>query len=183
MSEVLQRLRTIPLYVGRGFEAVPRPILSGLVGALVNIAQDALYENTAVYKVKTALKHASDGVIPLASGIVGFIGRELAGIDEFEVLEEQLPIGIANMLRGLYRFYASKKPFAVVVDSKTIEGWNFDPNTSVKILIDGNDVTPENLTTDSNGHFKATLSSEISSGKHELSVTCGKKSFYDVVYV
>ena len=183
MSTVLERLRPIPTYIGRGLEMIPRPVLTGAIGGVVNIVEDALYENTAFYKIKPVLKHASDGVVPAITGVLGWLGRSFGGIEELEVLEEQLPIGIANMIRGLYRFYGSKKPFAVATDNKTIEGWNFEANTSVKIYVDGNDVTPTGLTTDSNGYFKATLSSELSSGKHELIVQVGKKAFYDVIVV
>jgi len=183
MSEVLQRLRPIPTYLRRAYEAVPQPVIKGAVGGIVNIVEDVLYENTAFYKIKPYLKHASEGVVPIITGAIGFLGREFAGIEELEVLEDSLALGIANMIRGAYRFYGSKRPFAAAIDASTIEGWNFDANDSVQIIVDGNNVTPSGLTTDANGHFKATLSSPLASGKHDLVVKTSKKAFHDVIHI
>lgn len=183
MSEVLQRLRPIPTYLRRAYEVIPEPVTKGAIGGIVNIVEDALYENTGLYKAKVYLRQAAEGLVPTITGIIGFIGREFAGIEELEVLEDQLAIGLANMIRGAYRYYGSKRPFAVAVDASTIEGWNFDANSSVQIIIDGTDVTPSGLTTDENGHFKATLASPLASGKHDLIVKTSKKAFHDVIVV
>lgn len=182
MSEVLQRLRPI-LPLRRVYEVLPSPTQKGVVGGVVNIVEDVLYENTKLYKAKIYLKQASEGLVPTLAGIIGFVGREFAGIEELEVLEDNLAIGIANMIRGAYRHFVSKRPFAVAVDASTIEGWNFDPNDSVQIIVDGTNVTPEGLKTDENGYFKATLATPLDSGKHDLVVKTSKKAFHDIIVV
>lgn len=147
------------------------------VGGLTLIGEDALFENIAGYhKFMGKLKQAHKGILPSIIGVVGIATGYIS--------EEPLVVGLANIIDGLYKFYIDKKPFAYAVDSTTIEAFNLDANANVSVSIDGTAVsftTPPK--TDANGYVKITLPTAMSSGKHEIVVSTGKKAFYGVVVV
>jgi hypothetical protein len=120
-----------------------------------------------------------DGLIPILYGLVGGLAE-----DRFELpsWDFAVSVGVAEMLKGFYARFIQKEPYIVVPDASHVNAYNLDPNASVSLIIDG---TAQNITatTDANGSVSITLATPLSSGKHQIVVTAGKKSAYAVVVV
>lgn len=152
----------------------------GAVGSLAIIIHRLAKENVgAYYRLASKLELMDDAILPSIYGLIGgFAGEkfELPGWDY------ALSVGVAELVKGLYVRFVEKKPYIVVPDSSHVNAYNLTPNSSVTLIIDG---TQQNVTatTDANGNVSITLSTALSSGKHEIIVTAGKKSAYAVVVV
>lgn len=167
MSEVLRKIERVLMdkAVGTG------------VGALGLVTEEELFENIAAYhKALGTLRQAHKGVVAAGLGLAGII-IDIKGVDD------ALSVGLAEMLYGGYEALVKKKPFCKANSGTEIECWGLDANATISsIKVDGNDVTVS-ATTDANGYVKITLSSALSSGKHDLVVVTGKKAFYGVIVV
>ena len=71
-------------------------------------------------------------------------------------------------------------PFAVLIDAQTLEVFNLDPNATVKVIIDGSEVSFQTApATDGNGYAKITLPSALDTTKtHKILVHTGFKAVY-----
>jgi len=75
-------------------------------------------------------------------------------------------------------------PFLVPLDTQTIEVYNLDPNETVKVIIDGSEVSFSTApTTDGNGYAKITLPSALEEGTHKILAHTGFKAVYAEIYV
>jgi len=148
---------------------------SVVLGSVLLIAPKELRKQAFWYNnvTKTAKQYDSS-ILALGVGLVGAVTRQ-------ELLQRALVWGLAITINAIYDDVVAKKPF-VLVQSNSIEGWNFDANESVMLIIDGTPVR-DTVTTDANGYFKYTPATALSSGTHTIVAATSKKAYYDTVAI
>jgi hypothetical protein len=148
---------------------------SVVLGSVLLIAPKELRKQAFWYTNVTKTAKQYDGaVLALGVGLVGAVTRQ-------ELLQRALVWGLAITISTIYDDMVAKKPF-VLVQGNQVEGWNFDPNESVTLIIDGEQVR-ETITTDANGYFKYTPASALSSGTHTVVAATSKKAYYETVAI
>jgi len=159
-------------------------IQSGVLG-VYKIIERAISENRYYYPVKKYLKHAHEGIIPLATGLaLDYLGAEVRGAEALRIGNILAPYGVGQIVAGLYERYVKKTPF-VIIDGQTAKGENFTENDTVTIIIDGQNIGT--VSTDGNGKFEVDLgtlvTSEISEDYHDVIFYDTKgKAFKDRIY-
>jgi len=148
---------------------------SVVLGSVLLIAPKELRKQAFWYTNVTKTAKQYDGaVLALGVGLVGAITRQ-------ELLQRALVWGLAITINTIYDDMVAKKPF-VLVQSNSVEGWNFDANESVTLIIDGVPVR-ETITTDANGYFKYTPATPLASGTHTVVAATSKKAYYETVAI
>jgi len=139
------------------------------LGAALLIAPKELRKQAMWYNnVTKNVRRYDDAVLSIAVGLVGAIAR-------YELLERAMIYGLAFAIKDVYEEMISKEPF-VVMQTGSIEGWNFDANAPVTITIDGTTVT-DRVSTDANGYFKYTPATPFTAGVHDIVVSTSRKTF------
>jgi hypothetical protein len=146
-----------------------------VLGSVLLIAPKELRKQAFWYTNVTKTAKRYDGaVLAIAVGLVGAVTRQ-------ELLQRALVWGLAITINEIYDDTIAKKPF-VLVQSNQIEGWNFDPNENVILIVDGTQVR-ETVTTDANGYFKYTPATALASGTHTIVAATSKKAYYETVAI
>ncbi len=139
------------------------------LGAALLIAPKELRKQAMWYNSVTKnVRRYDDAVLGIAVGLVGAIARQ-------ELLERAIIYGLAFAIRDVYDEMIAKEPF-VVMQTGYIEGWNFDANSPVTIVVDGATIT-DRIATDANGYFKYTPATPFTAGVHDIVVTTPTKAF------
>jgi hypothetical protein len=148
---------------------------SVVLGSVLLIAPKELRKQAFWYTNVTKTVRRFDGaVLAIGVGLVGAVTRQ-------ELLQRALVWGLAITINEIYDDMVAKKPF-VLVQSSTIEGWNFDANERVTLVVDGEQVRAE-IATDANGYFKYTPDTALSSGTHTVVAATSKKAYYETVTI
>lgn len=139
------------------------------LGAALLIAPKELRKQAVWYNnVTKNVRRYDDAVLAVAVGLVGAITRN-------DLLQRALIYGLAFSIKDIYDEMVAKEPF-VVMTTDYVEGWNFDANETVTLIVDGRAV-PDTITTDANGHFKYTPAAKYASGTHDIVVATSRKAF------
>jgi hypothetical protein len=150
-------------------------IAKGLEIYAINRGSDFIRQN--FYAIdKTLKQHVSAGV---KAGLG--IGLKLVE----DMLPEQVRdvgvVGVGLAVNDELETFIDKKPYVVALSSTELEFFNFDPSSTLTYSIDGG--TPANVTTDANGHVKVTLTTALSTGKHNVSAFTKTKALSAVVVI
>lgn len=165
MSEIIRKIQEKGMEQG----------IEGVIGAVPAIAHRELKERVAGYaKFMEKIEHFAEGLLDTGIGLVG-IGFDLPYVDNL------VSFGVYGLLKGAYKHFFKKDPF-IYVDGSKIEGWNFDANDKVTIVVDGTTlVDPSSQTpvsTDANGYFSYTPSTALSAGVHDVLVRTTNKAVF-----
>lgn len=148
---------------------------SAVLGGALLIAPKELRKqamwNTNVTKL---VRRYDDAVLAFAVGLIGAVTRQ-------DLLQRAMIYALAFSINDVYAEMVAKEPF-IVVQSGSIEGFNFDANASVELYIDGSKVTAT-ITSDANGHFTYTPSTALASGTHTVVALTPNKATYVVAGV
>jgi hypothetical protein len=148
---------------------------SVVLGSVLLIAPKELRKQAFWYTNVTKTVRRFDGaVLAIGVGLVGAITRQ-------ELLQRALVWGLAITINEIYDDMVAKKPFILVQPSQ-VEGWNFDANEQVTLIVDGEQVRAE-IVTDANGYFKYTPATPLASGTHTVVAATSKKAYYETVSI
>jgi hypothetical protein len=148
---------------------------SVVLGSVLLIAPKELRKQAFWYTNVTKTTRQYDGaVLALGVGLVGAVTRQ-------ELLQRALVWGLAITINTIYDDVVAKRPF-ILVQGNQVEGWNFDANEQVTLIIDGEQVR-ETVTTDASGYFKYTPATALSSGTHTVVAATSKKAYYETVAI
>lgn len=141
-----------------------------VLGGGVLIAEDELVKQKTWYdNVVKNLKYFHNTALPIAIGVVGLF------VPRYAMLAKMLIVAGMQAIYDAYVAYVAKRPWVTAKDASTLLLENFDANTTVRVFIDGEEVTfTTPPTTDDAGKAEVTLPSAMTTGIHEVVVIAGK---------
>lgn len=156
------------------YEKTEKNLIGGGIGGILKVLHK--YMKTEVPQYYHVVKHAEGFDKALLPAVYGLVGALF--IPDAPNWDDQISIAVADTLEGLADRFIFKEPYLILVDAKNIEGYNFPADATGKLYIDGVEQAGITVETDSNGHFKITLATELEAGKHDIVVIVGGKSAY-----